>query len=920
MALISLSGFLFGWVQPLPGGEGGVAPAAFIPSLEQRFTGADALPEEVPDFQQHVSPLLGRLGCNGRACHGSFQGRGGFRLSLFGYDFKADHEALLDKERGRVVPGSVEESLIVTKPIDEQMHEGGKRFEVGSWQDRVLKKWIAAGAVNQSKIKKLVRLEVTPAEISFAAPGEQVNLQAIAVWQGGMREDVTCLCRFHANDSSIAEIDEQGRVTAGDSQGDAHVVVSYDSAVVPVQIIRPVSSYVGDRYPVQPAKTEVDRLVQNKLRKVGLIPSPVCDDATFIRRVSLDLAGTLPTEDAVREFLASDDLEKRTRLVERLLDTAGYAAWWATRICDWTGNNSGQLNNSIPTQNASSLWYEWVYDRVEKEVPFDKIVEGMVEANSRMPGESYLEFCQAMSDACREPAKFADRDGMSLYWARNNFRTREDRAIGFAYAFLGVRIQCAQCHKHPFDQWSQTDFERFSRLFTQVSYNGNRVDPKSLTGEDRKAFQEMMDELKIDGLNNGDKQKKLREEIAEGGVIPFPELSIRFEGAKSKEKTPGGKKNNAAIGPSGEVLGGGTVSLADDARDDLMQWLRSAKNPYFAKAFVNRVWANYFGVGIVNPPDDLNLANPPSNAELLDYLASGFIKHGFDMKWVHRQIVLSDAYQRSVEVNDTNRLDHRNFSRAIPRRLAAEVIYDAVYSATINDQRSSQMLDDRKRRAVAITDISRGGGGGNNNPYSYALGVFGRSTRESNCDCDRSEQPSVLQTIYLRNDADIHKLLSSNDGWVRQIAATFKLEGKAAATEMGSSSEREDQQRRSEIVDRLERQIKKLSGDPKRKDQVERLRKSLANQKPLQSGRNRLKSAESETSTMNATEFSAIELTPGDAVRVIESAYLRSLSRPPTTEETQRSLRFIQEQESPLEGIEGVLWALINTKEFALNH
>ncbi len=472
----------------------------------------------------------------------------------------------------------------------------------------------------------------------------------------------------------------------------------------------------------------------------------------------MDLAGTLPTEEEVIEFTKDQDPDKRAKLVERLMQTVGYAGWWTTKLCDWTGNSDPQLRNSVPNQSASALWYEWIYKRVQQNVPYDQIVQGIVEAKSRNQGETYIDYCSKMSEACREPEKFADREGMTLFWARNNFRTAEDRAVGFAYSFLGIRIQCAQCHKHPFDQWTKADFEKFSKLFGQVALNGNNLDVRSMTGTDKEMLQTMLSDLKAGSLKGNDLRKKLADKLKEGETVPFPELSVRTVAVKVKPQQKGKDKQPVPAGPGGELLGGGAVSLSDDTRDDLMAWLRSAENPYFAKALVNRVWAHYFGVGIVNPPDDLNLANPPSNAALLDHLAKEFIAHNFDLQWLHRTIIASDTYQRSWETNETNIHDRRNFSRFVPRRLPAEVLYDAMLIATSNDSRQEKLTSERKGRAVNVTDFDQRR---SNAPYSYALGVFGRSTRESNCDCDRSEEPSLLQTVFLRNDKEVLQNLTS---------------------------------------------------------------------------------------------------------------------------------------------------------------
>ncbi|MCP3696928.1 MAG: DUF1549 domain-containing protein, partial [Planctomycetaceae bacterium] len=263
-----------------------------LPSLDQRFGSADV--QESPSFQRHVVPLLSRLGCNGRACHGSFQGRGGFRLSLFGYDFQADHAALLDKESPRVDTEEPLESLILVKPTDADNHEGGLRYKKGGWEYQVLRRWVESGAADASNIDRLQDLQISPAEIVFNKAGQTAQLKVIACWADGTREDVTPLCRYVTNDGQVAKIDKNGLVTAG-TPGDSHVVVNYDKAVVPVPVIQPVSDRVAGRYPQVPTPTKIDKLVVSKLRKVGIVPAELCTDAEFLRRVSLDMTGTLPT-------------------------------------------------------------------------------------------------------------------------------------------------------------------------------------------------------------------------------------------------------------------------------------------------------------------------------------------------------------------------------------------------------------------------------------------------------------------------------------------------------------------------------------------------------------------------------------------------------------------------------------------------
>ena len=898
-----------------------------VAPLSQRF--ASDVTSDVPDFQKHVVPLLGRLGCNGRACHGSFQGRGGFQLSLFGYDFAADHEALLDENTGRVDAEDVHESLILAKPVDADLHEGGKRFEKDSWQYRTIQKWISAGAdFQKDNLQKLQRLDVTPSEILFSSGDDSVQLKVIARWEDGTAEDVTELCRYSSNDDAIAEISELGEINSG-SHGDTHVVVSYDNAVVPIAVLRPYPNASASYNSRQSGpRKPIDRLVQQKLDKLGIVASGLCTDEEFIRRVSLDMTGVLPAGKTVREFIADTSTNKRMELVEDLLDSPSYSAWWATRLSDWTGNSEEQLNNVLPVRGAATrLWYEWLRVRLDKNTPYDELIAGIVEAKSRKEDEGYTEFCESMTRACSKgnEDEFAERDGLPLFWGRRNFRTPEERAIGFAYTFLGVRIECAQCHKHPFDQWSKNDFEQFSKLFEPVRYAQSQVSP------DAKAEQKALTDKVTGGkkLRGGDLRRAIYKAAQKGEAVPFGELLVNVRKASpsaiKKEKLLAKKKNRKPREipvPTGKILGvDEPVGLDADPRPALMSWLRSEDNPYFAKAIVNRVWSNYFGIGIVNPTDDMNLANPPSNAALLDHLASEFIAHNFDLKWLHREIVASDTYQRSAETNETNKLDQLNFSRHFPRRLPAEVVYDAVVLATGSDEKASRLRDELDEMAIA-EGKPRG-----RNQADFALGVFGQSIRETNCDCDRSDSPSLLQSIYLRNDADMHKRLADKDGWVSQVCRELGVPGPSSnSNPKRMAAERSALGIQKQIVRRF-LQFKRLPANQK-----ERTRPKLEREFHRVAGK-------LEQLGYNAPKFGELIEDPGSWNELqeigfedrkfagsrpvdsfVEDAYLRTLSRYPDDEERQIATTFIAESETVANGVESLLWALVNTKEFIITH
>jgi hypothetical protein len=737
------------------------APAAEVwPSASQRFTGKT---DEVPSFQRHVVPLLGRLGCNGRACHGSFQGQGGFRLSLFGYDFQADHQALTAGNEPRVNLHDPDGSLILLKASRTISHKGGRRLEVGSWQYHLLKRWVQAGApAAKEEDATFVSLEVQPAEIVFRKPGESAQLTAIARWSDGVREDVTALCRFRANDESVAIVDDSGKITAV-GKGDTHVVAFYDNGVAPVQIMLPVSERTGPSYPAVPTPTKIDELVVAKLRKLGIVPSELCSDVEFLRRLSLDLTGTLPSAAEVAAFLADTAPDKREKKIDELLERPAYAAWWATRLCDFTGNSerTGPLGGEQAlNRDKARQWYLWIERRLRENQPYDRLVEGLVLATGRGPQQSYQDYCREMSSYFRQkdPADFAARATMPYFWTRRTVGRSEDKALSFAHAFLGVSLQCAQCHKHPYDQWTKQDFDQFAAFFNGVRYGGG----------ERAQVEAMKQAAGLGGLDedSGNYKRKFAELAARGVVLPFKDLTVPPPPKVGKSARPTARFGRV-ITP--RLLGGEEVIAANyhDPRQPLMDWLRQPDNPYFARALVNRVWSAYFHVGIIEPTDDQNLANPPSNPALLDWLADEFVAHGYDLKWLHRTIASSHTYQRSWRANDTNRHDERNFSRAVIRRLPAEAAYDAVVLATAADEaRLLLEQDPAGRRAIGAASCFAATRDGS----SYAVSLFGKPPRAINCDCERSNEPTLLQTVYLRNDPEVYRLIDRPDGWLKQVA------------------------------------------------------------------------------------------------------------------------------------------------------
>ncbi|MEQ8853060.1 DUF1549 domain-containing protein [Gimesia sp.] len=774
--------------------------------IQERIIAGEKL---VPDFQKHVIPLLGRLGCNSRNCHGSFQGRGGFQLSMFGYDFKLDHDNLLE----RIDKQHPKQSLVLNKPTSEDEHEGGLRLPPGGWEQQLLHDWIAAGAASVSpEGPRFVRLDVTPRQIVFKKKGETATLKAIAVWSDGTREDVTCLTRFESKDDSVAEVTPEGVIQAK-APGDTYVISYYDNGIFSTQVLQPVREYQPGEYPEVTTPTVVDRHVLNKLQKLGIQPSGLCTDEEFLRRVSLDMTGTLPTPDEIRKFLKDPSTEKRSQKIEELLARPGYVAWWSLKLSDLTGSNAGYLGGTEMAQPVAGQWNAWIRRRVEDNVGWDKIVSGIILGTSRLPGQTFEEFMAQQSEftSVKDRADFTALDNsMPHYWARSNMTVPSDKTLAFGYTFLGMRLDCAQCHKHPFDEWSQQDFKLFTEFFTRIKF-GVPPDARVLHEETRNMLGVPV-KLNTAALR---RQSYLRI-AAEGRSIPWREVYIEpAQGDQQLAKLLGGEEIN--------------ISQIQDPREVLMAWMLNEPNHYFAKAFVNRIWAHYFNVGIINPPDDLNQANPPSNKALLDYLVQGFIESGYDMKWLHRTIANSRTYQLSWRPNESNRKDTRNFSHAVLRRLPAEVAIDAIQQATAGDKKLLQhvsKMDGRKITQHPLSFQARS--------IDFSLLVFGKPLRTTNCDCERQDEPTLLQSLYVRNDAEMLSQLTRSDGWLAEI--------------------------KQQTLDAAARK------------------------------------------------------------EVVREAYLRTLSRLPEESELHDSLEYLQTTKTIQEGLQDLMWALLNTQEFITNH
>lgn len=697
------------------------AAADDLDSPAQRWSGDG--PGGTPSFVRHVVPLLNKAGCSTRSCHGSFQGENGFRLSLFGYDPGLDHRELTDDEGEgpRVDVKRPERSLALLKPLAEVDHDGGQRFDRQNWQHRLLQQWIAGGApYDPETAPYLDSLALTPSEVHLdpADAGQTVSLRAVAVWSDGSREDVTALTTFQSNDESVASVSEEGSVSV-EGIGDTSIVATYAGGVVTSGVFVPNDP--PGTFPDFPPNNRADELVAAKLQKLGIHPSGLCSDEQFMRRAFVDVIGTLPTPAEVRRFLDDDAPNKRARLVDELLNRPEYATYWATIFSDWTGNNKHNINTWFKT---SWLWQDWLRDKLARNVPYDELVGGIVTATSRegRPLEEYLEENRTVSKNIEDKYSYDDgtyarRETLDQYWLKRMADPDKGMATRTANAFLGVQIQCAECHKHPFDRWTQSDFEGFVSIFRTVKVTA-------------------LDGTKYEG-GRRDYDK----------IAVYPGVDRRYR--KLVEKHP----PKILAGPEVPYVKG-----EQDPRAALWEWMRSPDNPYFAANIANRLWEHHLGRGIVDPVDDFSAANPPSNPQLLDWLARDFMEHGFDLKHLHRRILNSRTYQLTHLPNDTNRTDKRNFSHALVKRMPAEVALDAIVQVTGTELKWNRYAAQPGTRAIGLATASRYG------DVEYFLDIFGRPEREQTCACERSTDAALAQALYLINDNDIHSRIADPDG------------------------------------------------------------------------------------------------------------------------------------------------------------
>ena len=659
--------------------------------------GADA----TRSFRNDVQPVLARMGCSTGACHGALAGKGGFKLSLRGYDAQADFLAITRDARGRrIEPTDPGRSLLLLKPTMAVPHKGGLRFDVDSAAYDILSQWVAAGAVPPGDDDPSIEdIEVFPAEVTLR-PGDQQRVVVRARYSDGRMSDVTKCAKFAATNEAVATVDEDGLIkTVG--HGGGAVSVWYSSKIANVRITAPYETEAPDAvFAEADRRNFIDNLVHEQLQLLHLPPAPQADDATFIRRAYLDTIGRLPTSDEVRVFLTDQTPAKRDRLIDALLSREEFVDYWTYQWSDLLLINGTRLR-----PDAVKAFYLWIRQRVSDNAPWDEFARQIVLARG-----SSIE------------------DGGSNFYALH--QDPETMSENVSQAFLGLSIGCAKCHNHPLEKWTNDQYYAMANLFA-------RVRAKGWAGEYR----------------NGDGARTLF--VASQGDLVQP---------SKRAPQPPAPLDAEPLAEDSPL----------DRREYLVEWLTSPENPYFARAITNRVWANFFGVGLVEPIDDMRLSNPASNEKLLAAAAKYLVDQNYDLKALMRVILQSAAYQRSSIPADASRDDARNYAQYYPRRLMAEVALDAISQVTGVSSDFTEIefpgadlekteFYKKGTRALQVYDAA---------VASRFLRTFGRHQRIITCQCERSNEPSLVQALHLSNGETILQKCAAKDGKVESLMAS----------------------------------------------------------------------------------------------------------------------------------------------------
>jgi hypothetical protein len=651
-------------------------------------------------FGTEVVPVLTRLGCNGGGCHGKATGQNGFRLSLLGFEPDFDYESLVTESRGRRISlAAPEHSLLLLKATARVPHGGGRRLEETSDEYGILRGWIAQGALPpRPGDARPLRIEIEPAEQVFESHAS-TQLRVTVFLSDGSSREVTRQTMFQSNEPAIISVDTSGRVTVGDRRGVAAVMARFGEQIATFRATVPFAERAKDLAEAQAAldklepsiaNTKINQMLIRQWRRLGIVPSPMVDDAAFLRRATIDICGTLPTAEELAAFLSDTRADKRVRLIDRLLERPEYASYFALKWADILRNRGSGYSTS-QQRAGTALFASWIRDSFAANKRYDCFVTEILTASGRQ------------------------NENPPTVWYRT-VRKAPEFVESVAQAFLGVRVQCAQCHHHPTERWSTTDYFGLAAVFSQVGRKGGFADAEVPT--DESIF------------------------VKDHGEVRDP-------------------RTGRTVRP--RPLGGTELPLksGDDPRESLARWMTRADNPFFARTMANRLWAHFLGRGIVHPIDDARDSNPPSNPELLDALSEDFVASGYDVKQLIRAIGTSHAYALQATPTESNAADSQSFARFYPRRLQAEVLMDAL----------SQVLDVPTEfpgvvpgtRAIDLPD---------ENVAAHFLDVFGRPARLSACECERTDAPSLAQALELVNSAEIQRKLAHPAGYAARLAAS----------------------------------------------------------------------------------------------------------------------------------------------------
>jgi hypothetical protein len=638
-------------------------------------------------FRLDVMPVFMRAGCNTGSCHGAARGKDGFRISLFGFDPEGDHFRLTREMVGRRINLAVPaDSTLLEKATGAVPHTGGKRFEAVSELYQTLHGWIEAGAPNDdaAKLPKVVGVDLYPRLAVMDGTGSTQQLTVRARYSDGTDRDVTSLAIFLTNNDVSAPVSAGGLVTAG-ARGEAFVMARYETHTVGSQFIV-LPKGLSFTFPAEPENNYIDKLVNDKLKKLRIAPSGQCDDETFLRRASIDIVGLPPTIEEYSRFMTSTDPKKRSKWVDELLERKEFSEIWVSKWAEMLQVRTDPVRNV--SQKAMFLYYNWLVDKLQKNTPMDEMVQELLGASGGTFKNAATNFYQITNE--------------TLPLTEN-----------VAQVFMGIRVQCAQCHNHPFDRWTQNDYYSFAAFFAQIGRK---------QGEDYR-------ETII--FNSG------------GGEVTHP---------------VGGR----VMAP--KFLGGDVPDLnGKDRRVVLAKWLASPQNPWFATSFANRVWAHFMGVGIVEPIDDFRVSNPATNLELLEALGKHFTDTKYNLKALVRDICNSRTYQRATQRNASNESDERNFAHALVRRIKAENLLDTI--STVTDTKDKFDGLPVGARAVQIADGTRS---------TYFLTTFGRATRETPCSCEVKMEPTLSQALHLLNGGTVNEKIKQG-GLIPKLMKTKKI-------------------------------------------------------------------------------------------------------------------------------------------------